>query len=93
MPRYLFHLSDGEDAFIDDTGKELEDSRAAHAHSLRIMEQVRRFVPGAENSTWKVRISLATGHAVMTVISRAVGERPQKPFGKRSRPMTTVENQ
>ena len=28
MPRYLFHLSDGEDTFIDDTGKELEDSPA-----------------------------------------------------------------
>src|SRR5215204_749442 len=62
MPRYLFHLSDEEDTFIDDTGKELEDGRAAHAHGLGIIEQVRRFVPGAENSTWKVRITQLSSH-------------------------------
>lgn len=83
--RMIDEHSSAPHAFIDDTGKELEDSRAAHAHSLRIMEQVQRFVPGAENSTWKVRITLATGHSVMTVISRAVGERPQKPFRRKDR--------
>ena len=82
MPRYLFHLSDEEDTFIDDTGKELEDGRAAHAHGLGIIEQVRRFVPGAENSTWKVRITLATRHAVTTVISRAIGGRRKSPSGR-----------
>ena len=62
MPRYLFHLSDGEGTlFLDDTGKELEDSLAAHAHALRIMEKVRRFLPDADKSTWKIRITLATG--------------------------------
>jgi hypothetical protein len=83
MPRYLFHLSDGEDTFIDDTGKELEDSPAAHAHALRIIEKVRRFIPDAEKSTWKIRIMLATGQSVMTVVSRAVEGLPQRPFGKR----------
>ena len=84
MPRYFFHLSDGELTFIDDTGKQLEDSRAAHVHALRIMEKIRRLIPDAANSTWKIRITLATGQSVMTVISPAVGEAPSKPFGKRS---------
>src|SRR5215210_7482975 len=83
MPRYLFHLSDGEDTFIDDTGKELEDSPAAHAHALRIIEKMRRFIPDADKSTWKIRITLASGQSVMTVISRGVAELPQRPFGKR----------
>jgi hypothetical protein len=84
MPRYLFHLSEGEDTFIDDTGKQLEDSRAAHVHALRIIDKVRRLIPDAANSMWKIRITLATGQSVMTVISPAVGEAPFKPFGKRS---------
>jgi len=74
MPHYLFHLSDGEDTFLDATGKQLEDNRAAHVHALRIIEKIRRLVPDAANSTWKIRITLATGHSVMTVISPAVGD-------------------
>src|SRR3954469_14209353 len=84
MPHYLFHLSDGEDLFIDDEGKELEDSQAAHLHALRIIEKIHRFVPEAANSRWKIRITLATGESVMTVICPALGEPPSKPFGKRS---------
>ena len=84
MPRYFFHLSDGEDAFVDDTGKELNDSLAAHAHALRIIEKVRQFIPDADKSTWKIRITLESGQSVITVISREVEELPQMPFGKRS---------
>ena len=87
MPRYMFHLSDGEDTFIDDTGKELEDSPAAHAYALRVIEKVRRFIPDADKSTWKIRITLASGQSVMTVISRGVAELPQRPFGKRAQPV------
>jgi hypothetical protein len=86
MPRYLFHLSDGEDVFADDTGKELNDSLAAHAHALRIIDKVRRFIPDADKSTWKVRITLVTGQSVMTVISPSVDEQPRL-FGKRSSPV------
>jgi hypothetical protein len=86
MPHYLFHLSDEEDTYLDDTGKQLEDSRAAHAHALRIIEKVRRFIPDADKSTWRIRITLSTGQSVMTLISRRVGDAPQKPFGKRSGP-------
>jgi hypothetical protein len=75
-----------EDTYFDNTGKQLEDSRAANAHALRIIEKVRRFVPDADKSTWRIRITLPTGQSVMTVISRAVGDAPQKPFGKRSGP-------
>jgi hypothetical protein len=84
MPHYLFHLSDGEDLFIDDEGKQLEDSGAAHLHALRIMDKVRRFIPDAANSTWKIRITLASGQSVMTVISPALGEASVKTFGRRS---------
>ena len=86
MPHYFFHVSDGKDTYIDDAGKQLDDSRAAHEHALRILEKVRRFVPDADTSTLRIRITLATGQAVMTVISRAVEDAPQKPFGKRSGP-------
>jgi hypothetical protein len=61
MPHYLFHLSDEENTYFDDTGKQLEDSRAAHAHALRIIEKVRRFIPDADKSTWRIRITLLTG--------------------------------
>ena len=84
MPRYFFHLSDGEDVFMDDEGRQLEDSGAAHAHALRIMDKVRRFIPDAANSTWKIRITLASGHSVMTVITPALGEASVKSFGRRS---------
>jgi hypothetical protein len=84
MPHYLFHLSDGKDTFLDDTGKQLEDNRAAHVHALRIIEKIRRLVPDAANSTWNVKITLASGHSVMTVISPAVGDASSEPFGKRS---------
>jgi len=84
MPRYLFHLSDGEDTFIDGTGKQLEDNRAAHLHALRIIEKIHRLIPDAANSTWKVRITLVTGQSVITVFSPALCEAPSKTFGKRS---------
>lgn len=87
MPRYLFHLSDGEDTFIDDTGKELDDSPAAHAYALRVIEKMRRFIPDADKSTWKIRITLASGQSVMTVVSRGVAELPQRSFGKRAQPV------
>jgi len=92
MPHYLFHLSDGEDLFNDDEGKQLEDSGAAHLHALRIIEKIHRFVPDAANSRWKIRITLATGQSVMTVISPALGEAPSKPFGKRSEPVLVDAN-
>jgi hypothetical protein len=84
MPHYLFHLSDGEDLFVDDEGNQLEDSGAAHLHALRIIENAHRLIPDAANSRWKIRITLATGQSVMTVISPALGQAPSKAFGKRS---------
>jgi uncharacterized protein DUF6894 len=84
MPHYLFHLSDGEDLFIDDEGKELEDSQAAHVHALRIIDKIHRFIPDPANSRWKIRITLVTGQSVMTVISPTLCEAQPKPFGKRS---------
>jgi hypothetical protein len=91
MPHYLFHLADGDDVFIDDTGKELEDCLAAHAHALRIIEKVRLFIPDAHKNTGKVRITMATGQSVMTVLSRGVEEIPPRPFGKR--PATAAYNE
>jgi|SoiMethySBSTD1v2_1073268.scaffolds.fasta_scaffold578377_3 hypothetical protein len=86
MPRYLFHLSDGKDTFIDDTGKELGDSPAAHAHALRIIEKIRRLMPDADKSTWKIRIMSTSGRSMLTVISPGVEGLPQRPFGRRVAP-------
>jgi hypothetical protein len=85
MPHYLFHLSDEENTYFDDTGKQLEDSRAAHAHAVRIIEKVRRLIPDTD-STLKIRVTLPTGQSVMTVISPGAGDAPQKPFGEGSMP-------
>jgi hypothetical protein len=46
MPRYLFHLSDNEHTFLDDTGKQLDDSEASHTHALRIMDQAGQALHG-----------------------------------------------
>ena len=83
MTRYFFHLSDGEDSFMDDEGKQLADSQAAHEHALRIIEKVYRFVPEAVNSTWKIKITLESGQSVMTVIVPALSALCE-PFGKRT---------
>jgi hypothetical protein len=77
MPRSLFHLSDNEHTFLDDTGKQLDDSAASHAHALRLTYQVRRFVPEAAYSTLKIRITLASGQSVMTVTLYAVRDLAQ----------------
>ena len=59
MPHYLFHLSDGEDLFVDDEGNQLEDSGAAHLHALRIIENAHRQFPtqrtagGRSGSRWQ----------------------------------------
>ena len=82
MPHYLFHFSDGEDLLR--RRSTAEDSGAAHLHALRIIENAHRLIPDAANSRWKIRITLATGQSVMTVISPALGQAPSKPFGKRS---------
>jgi uncharacterized protein DUF6894 len=86
MPRYLFHLSDGKNTFIDDTGKDLGDSPAAHAHALRIIEKIRRLIPDADKSTWKIRIMSTRGQSMLTVISPGVEGLPQRPFGRRVAP-------
>ena len=84
MPRYFFHLSDGEQTFIDDNGKQLEDARAAHSHALLLIDKIREFIPEATNSTWKIKIMIATGQSVMTVISPGPRQAAPKQFGKRT---------
>ena len=38
MPRYFFHLADGEHTAIDEDGKELDSLYEAHLHALRLFE-------------------------------------------------------
>ena len=80
MPRYLFHLADDEHTFLDEEGKQLEDSRAAHEHALRIIGKLRQFIPDSANRTFKIRITLPSGQSIMTVIAAP----PANPFGRRS---------
>ena len=83
MPRYLFHLSDGQGSFIDDQGKELGDIHAAHEHALQMIEKVHQFIPDATSATWKIRVTLGSGQSLMTVVAPAIGEQA-KSFGKRT---------
>ena len=45
MPRYFFHLVDGEHTAIDQDGKELESLYEAHLQALRMFEKLIRFIP------------------------------------------------
>ena len=45
MPRYFFHLKDGNDVLEDDTGEELATTEEARQHSLRVAFELGRNRP------------------------------------------------
>ncbi len=77
MPRYHFHLWDGQ-RIVDPTGTELCDAAAAELHACKLAENLRtikRDLHGREWSRWMVRVTDDRGHEVFRV---AVGEHPDR---------------
>src|SRR4051812_33412871 len=57
MPRYLFHLVEGERRFRDENGRELPNLIEAHTVALDIISKCLRYIPDwpaaeAPRSTW-----------------------------------------
>ena len=72
MPRYFFHLVDGEHAAIDQDGKELDNLYEAHLHALRMFERLIRFIPEDLSPTCQIRITAAAGEPVLIVFLPAL---------------------
>ena len=72
MPRYFFHLVDGEHTAIDQSGKELENLYEAHLHALCMFERLIRFIPEDLSPTCQIRITAAAGEPVLIVFLPAL---------------------
>ena len=71
MPRYFFHLVDGEHTAIDQDGKELDSLYEAHLQALRMFEKLIHFIPEDLSPTCQIRIT-AAGEAVLIVFLPAL---------------------
>jgi len=71
MPRYFFHLVDGEHTAIDQDGKELDSLYEAHLQALRMFERLIRFIPEDLSPTCQIRIT-AAGEPVLIVFLPAL---------------------
>ena len=72
MPRYFFHLVDGEHTTIDQDGKELDSLSEAHLHALRMFEKLIWFIPDDLSPTCQIRITSAAGEPVLIVFLPAL---------------------
>jgi hypothetical protein len=72
MPRYFFHLVDGEHTTIDQDGKELESLYEAHLQALHMFERLIRFIPEDLSPTCQIRITAAAGEPVLIVFLPAL---------------------
>ena len=83
MPRYFFHLVDGEHAAIDQDGNELDSLYEAHLHALRMFERLIGFIPEDLSPTCQIRITAAAGEPVLIVFLPALAseERFQRVVG------------
>ena len=72
MPRYFFHLVDGEHTAIDRDGNELDSLYEAHLQALRMFERLIRFIPEDLSPTCQIRITAAAGEPVLIVFLPAL---------------------
>ena len=70
MPRYFFHLVDGEHTTIDQDGNELDSLYEAHLQALRMFERLIRFIPEDLSPTCQIR--MAAGEPVLIVFLPAL---------------------
>ena len=84
MPRYFFHVVEGEEHFPDKHGQELAGLPEAHAYALCLIEKFLRFVPDWPAADCRIRITLASGEPVLTVLFPALTAPKRTHFGQRS---------
>jgi hypothetical protein len=65
MPRYFFHVIDGEQ-FLDDTGTELAGVEAARAEAIVVSGEMLKDLGGKfwGNGQWQVRVEDEAGNKV-----------------------------
>jgi hypothetical protein len=84
MPRYFFHVVEGEEHFPDEQGQELAGLFEAHTYALRLIDKVLRFAPDWPAADCRIRITLASGEPVLTVLVPALTSPKRTAFGQRS---------
>jgi hypothetical protein len=84
MPRYFFHVVEGEQHFPDEQGQELAGLSEAHAYALSLIEKFLRLIPDWPAADCRIRITLASGEPVLTVLFPALTAPKRTCFGQRS---------
>ena len=84
MPRYFFHVAEGEEHFPDEQGQELAGLPDAHACALSLIEKFLRLIPDWPTADCRIRITLASGEPVLTVLFPALTAPKRTHFGQRS---------
>jgi len=84
MPRYFFHLVEGERRFRDEYGRELPNLIEAHTVALDIMSKCLRYIPDWPAADARITITLASGEPVLSVLFPALTSPARPCFGQRS---------
>ena len=84
MPRYFFHVVEGEEHFPDEHGQELAGLPEAHTYALCLIDKFIRFIPDWPTANCRIRITLASGETVLTVVFPAPTAPKRTCFGQRS---------
>ena len=68
MPRYFFHVNDGDD-HPDSDGVDFPDFQAAHTDAIRAAAEMVRDLSGrlAMDGDWRMDVADATGRTVLTL--------------------------
>ena len=67
MPRYFFHVHDGQDS-IDQAGLELPDPQTARAEAIRAAGEMLRDLDGAlSTGEWRMDVTDESGQPVLTL--------------------------
>ena len=84
MPRYFFHVAEGEEHFPDEQGQELAGLPEAHTYALCLIDKFIRFIPDWPAADCRIRITLASGEPVLIVLFPALTAPKRTCFGQRS---------
>ena len=84
MPRYFFHVVEGDHHLPDEVGHELAGLPEAHTYALRLIDKFLRFLPDWPAADCRIRITLASGEPVLTVLLPAQTAPKRTCFGQRS---------
>ena len=84
MPRYFFHLVEGERRFRDENGRELPNLIEAHTVALDIISKCLRYIPDWPGADARITVALASGETVLSVLFPALTSPARPCLGQRS---------